>query len=171
MGQKYAAYSNSGQITGFYDSVDSPAPAGVQAIAITDQEWQTCLSQPGWTVANGALVAPPPYVPTLAEQAAAALMAPVAVTSTSTPALSASYTITRDDQTHIQAEVQSLMLNGTFADGSSAVAWPDASGAVHTFTVAQFKAFATAVGAFVAACYKVLNGSSTTLPSAALTIA
>lgn len=101
----------------------------------------------------------------------ALLAGPVAVTSTGTPALSASYGITEQDQAHVLSEVQSLMLNGTFADGSTTVAWPDASGVVHTFSVAEFKAFATAMGAFVAGCYKVLNGSSTSLPSAALTIA
>lgn len=107
----------------------------------------------------------------LLAEAQALLSGPVAITSMSTPALDGSYTISNQDQAHISAEVQSLMLNGTFADGSSTVAWPDASGAVHTFSVAEFKAFATAIGAFVAACYKVLNGTSTTLPSASLTIA
>jgi len=107
----------------------------------------------------------------LLAEAQALLAGEVAITSTGTPALDGSYAITAADQLHIQAEVQSIMLNGAFADGSSTVAWPDTSGAVHTFDVTQFKAFATAVGSFVAACYKVLNGSSTTLPSAALTIA
>ena len=36
---------------------------------------------------------------------------------------------------------------------------------------AQFKAFATAIGSFVAACIKCSIGVSTTLPSASLTIA
>ncbi|MDE2468202.1 MAG: hypothetical protein KGL35_05540 [Bradyrhizobium sp.] len=107
----------------------------------------------------------------LIAEAQALLAGPVTITSTSTPALNGSYGITAQDQAHVLSEVQSIMLNGTFADGSSTVAWPDASGVVHTFSVAEFKAFATAIGAFVAACYKVLNGSSTSLPSAALTIA
>jgi hypothetical protein len=42
---------------------------------------------------------------------------------------------------------------------------------VHTFDAAQFKAFATAIGAFVAACIKCQVGTSTTLPSQTLTIA
>lgn len=124
-----------------------------------------------WTEVTGSWPPAPTAAQELLATATALLRAPVAVTSTGTPALSGSYGITMQDQAHIGAEVQSIMLNGTFADGSSTVAWPDASGAVHTFSVAQFKAFATAIGAFVAACYKVLNGSSTTLPSAALTIA
>jgi hypothetical protein len=40
------------------DSVDSPVPQRVAAIEITDAQWQTCSSNPGWTVANGALVTP-----------------------------------------------------------------------------------------------------------------
>jgi hypothetical protein len=65
MGQKYAAYDAQGAITGFYDDSVSPVPEGMAAIKIPDEQWQTCLSQPGWTVANGALVAPVP--PTAAE--------------------------------------------------------------------------------------------------------
>lgn len=65
MGQKYAAYDAQGAITGFYDSIDSPVPSGVETIEITDEQWQTCLSQPGWTVTDDALTAP--AVPTAAE--------------------------------------------------------------------------------------------------------
>jgi hypothetical protein len=59
MAQKFASYSpTTGAITGFYDSVDSPVPTGVTALAITDTQWQVCLANSGYTVANGALVAP-----------------------------------------------------------------------------------------------------------------
>ncbi len=176
MGQKQASYDSTGKIVAFYDTVDSPAPTGATVLDITEAQWQTCISQQGWTVAHGALVAPPPDpAPTaaqvLAGQAAALLSGPVTITSTSTPALDGSYTITAQDQQHIAVEVQSLMLNGTFADGAASVQWPDATGALHTFDAAQFKAFATAVGAVVAACIKCSIGTSTTLPSAAVTIA
>ena len=59
MGQKYAAYNTAGAITGFYDDVDSPVPAGVTTIAIADEEWLTCInSSVPYTIASGALVAP-----------------------------------------------------------------------------------------------------------------
>lgn len=59
MGQKFAAYNAQGAIIGFYDSFDSPLPSGVEAVEITDDEWQTCIaSQPPYMVASGALVAP-----------------------------------------------------------------------------------------------------------------
>lgn len=58
MGQKYAAYDAQGAITAFYDSADSPPPSGINAIEITDAQWQACISTAGYAVANGALVAP-----------------------------------------------------------------------------------------------------------------
>ncbi|WP_186248509.1 MULTISPECIES: hypothetical protein [unclassified Burkholderia] len=58
-GQKYAAYeADPGPIIGFYDSIVSPVPNGVSAIAITDDEWQQAVETHGYTVSNGALVAP-----------------------------------------------------------------------------------------------------------------
>ncbi len=104
-------------------------------------------------------------------QIIALLAGSVSITSASAPSLNGSYTITAQDQQHISVELQSLMLNGTFADGSSSVAWLDTKGVAHTFDAAQFKAFATALGAFVAACIKCQIGTSTTLPSSTLTIA
>ena len=58
MGQKSAAFDSNGNITAFYDSVDSPVPADVTSvIEITDAEWMACLSQQGqWTVVDGMLV-------------------------------------------------------------------------------------------------------------------
>lgn len=70
MGQKLAAYNTSGAITAFYDTVDSPAPAGVTTIDITDTQWQTCLSNSGYTVVSGVLT--PPSPPTPAQLAATA---------------------------------------------------------------------------------------------------
>ncbi len=56
---KYAAYDETGTIIGFYDSKDSPVPAGVKAIKITHAEWeQTIHGEQGWTVMNGKLTPP-----------------------------------------------------------------------------------------------------------------
>lgn len=60
MGQKHAAYDEAGKIVGFYDSVDSPVPDGVEAIEITDAEWLECLSTAGYSVADGHLLPPQP---------------------------------------------------------------------------------------------------------------
>lgn len=62
MGQKYAAPGAQGLI--YFDSVDSPAPNGLAGlIEITDEDWQECLATPGYTIQNGALVAPAPQTP------------------------------------------------------------------------------------------------------------
>ncbi len=58
MGQKYVAYNSQGTIVTFYDSIDSPPPAGATILPITDAEWKTCSSQVGWTIVSGALTAP-----------------------------------------------------------------------------------------------------------------
>lgn len=70
MSQKFAAYNAQGAIFGYYDSIDSPVPAGVNAIEITEAQWQACIATTGYAVANGALVAPVP--PTTAQLLAAA---------------------------------------------------------------------------------------------------
>lgn len=74
MGQKYAAYDAIGSITAYYDSIDSPVPAGVNVIQITGAQWKTCISSQGWTVSSGTLVAPAPLTTAqlAAQQAAAA---------------------------------------------------------------------------------------------------
>lgn len=109
---------------------------------------------------------------TVPQQAAALLAGTVTVTSASTPSLNGTYTITATDQAHLQAEISSIMLNGTFADGTSTVEWPDTANPPvnHAFNVTQFKTFAIAIGSFVAACAKCINGVSTTLPSNQLSI-
>jgi hypothetical protein len=70
MGQKQAAYDNTGAIVAFYDTVDSPAPAGATVLNITDAQWQAAISTQGYTVVNGVLT--PPAPPTDAELLAAA---------------------------------------------------------------------------------------------------
>ncbi|MBL4776776.1 MULTISPECIES: hypothetical protein [Ralstonia] len=74
MGHKFAAYNAQGAITAYYDSVDSPVPSGVNAIEITDAQWQAAISTQGYTVSNGSLVAPisPTAAQIAAQQAAAA---------------------------------------------------------------------------------------------------
>ncbi|AOJ13141.1 MULTISPECIES: DUF4376 domain-containing protein [Burkholderia] len=78
MGQKYAAFDAQGNITAFYDSVDSPVPAEVvNTIEITPEQWQTCIEQQGqWHIASGALAQVPP--PTGAELLAQSQTAQIA---------------------------------------------------------------------------------------------
>jgi hypothetical protein len=103
-------------------------------------------------------------------RAQALVGSPLAVSSATTPALNGAYATDDGAQAHIAAEIQCVQLAGTFADGTATVAWPDASGAAHVFTVPQFQHFAMAVAAYVAALFKVINGTSATLPPSTATI-
>jgi len=165
MGKKYAAYSKSGQITGFYDSVDSPAPGGVQAIAITDQEWQVCLLQPGWTVANGALVAPnAPTATQLLAQAQAAQIATLYAAYQQAIQFPASYTskggVTKTYQADpgSVANLQSMLLAfGATQTAPSGFYWVAADNTQVPFTYADMQGLAQAFGAQGAAAFQHLQ--------------
>ncbi|HDR9201028.1 TPA: phage tail protein [Burkholderia vietnamiensis] len=43
MGQKQAAYDANRNIVAYYDTVDSPAPAGANVVDITDDEWRALI--------------------------------------------------------------------------------------------------------------------------------
>lgn len=43
MGQKQAGYDAQRNVIGFYDDIDSPAPAGVPVVDITDPQWTFLL--------------------------------------------------------------------------------------------------------------------------------
>jgi len=143
----------------------------------TSLQWIDCTSTTGvaygWTYSNGTFSPPaPPPSPTLAEQAAALLAGTLEVTSGSTPALDGAYAIDATTQAHISAEMLCIQVTGDFAGGTTSIVWPDASGAAHTFpSTAIFQSFALAVAGFVAAAYKVVNGTSTTLPTPSVSIA
>ena len=154
---RYFKNPTSGKVHAYDETVPSQLP--YMDIAIKDN----------WIEVTGSWPPPPPPL-TLAQQAAALLTGTVAITSTSTASLSGNYTVTQADQNHIAAEIQSIMLTNTFADGTTTVSWPDSTGVLHTFTIAEFKTFAMALGSFVAACYKCITGATTTLPNTALTI-
>lgn len=156
------------QIYAFEDDVVVTDTAGVYSFKAADG---TALTLPT-TLAPYVV---PPVVPSpgaaLAAEAGAAFAAGLAITSTGTPALNGTYAIDPATQAHIQAEVISILLNSTFADGSTTVVWPDMAGNTHTFgSIAEFKQFAAAVAAYVAALFKVGNGTLTTLPAATATI-
>lgn len=93
------------------------------------------------------------------------------ITSTSTPSVSGTYNIGGTLESNgIQGEANAVALNGTFADGSEALNWPDIKGVGHSFTVAQFKAFAAAAGLFMAQRMQYAAGLISTAPSSSATI-
>lgn len=43
MGQKQAAFDDTGALVAFYDTEDSPAPEGIQTVDISDEQWTALL--------------------------------------------------------------------------------------------------------------------------------
>lgn len=179
MGQKFAAYNAQGAIIGFYDSFDSPLPSGVEAIEITDAEWQTCLtSQLPYTVENGALTAPT-AAQLAAQQAPQAIASSVSsafatgleIISSSMPSVNGTYAIDQLSQMDIIAIETSLNAGKGFPGGGATFNYPDTSGTMHAFSETNFTDFAAAVRDYVYALKSVIAGASTTLPSNSTTIA
>jgi hypothetical protein len=98
----------------------------------------------------------------------------ITITSTATPALNGAYAVDPTTQFNINSEVVSILTNGVFTNGQTTKAWPDISGPVHVFTVAQFKTFATAVSNYVDGLITtrstLLAGQSAAWPTASATI-
>lgn len=44
MGQKFAAFDAQGNITAFYDSVESPVPNGLSAVRIDNEQWRDLIA-------------------------------------------------------------------------------------------------------------------------------
>lgn len=106
----------------------------------------------GCSYSNGVFSAPAsstPPAPTLAQQAAAAAVSTVALTSTSTSALDGTYSIDNESRLDMQSEVLAFETNGQFLGGQTTIQWPQTDGTIATFTATQFKAFVTKVGAYV----------------------
>ena len=159
MGQKQAAYTASGEIVAFYDTVDSPPPVGVSVIDITDAQWQTCLSQPGWTVVSGVLVAPPTptaaqllvnskaaQIATLQASYQAAINAPVSFKN----AAGVTSTYPAGDTVALNGATAMQNLQRALDAGSAAWTlgkWLDTNNVAQTFTYADLQGLAAAMAA------------------------
>ena len=153
--------------TGNGVSPDGTIPVG--AVECTLAQYENASA---WTVSNGTVVAFAPPAPTLVQQAQALLAGGLTITSTGTPALDGTYAADPDTIGYVNSEVASIALNGTFADGTTSIDWPDASGVPRGFTLAEFKLLAAALGVFVSGIRKCVIGvSGASLPAAAATIA
>ncbi|MET3229445.1 UNVERIFIED_ORG: hypothetical protein ABIC54_001619 [Burkholderia sp. 1263] len=153
MGQKQAAYDSTGAIVAFYDSIDSPLPAGLTAfIEITNEQWQTCInSSPPYTVASGALVAP--TAPTSAQLLAKAKAEQVSslsaacgaaiVSGFTSSALGSAHTYPSNmtDQQNLSTSIMASMLPGTPADWATLFWCADSAGnwSWTSHTVAQIQ--------------------------------
>lgn len=183
MGQKQAAYDNTGAIIAFYDTVDSPAPQGVSTIDITDAQWQAALaSVRPYTVVNKAMTAPAD--PSAAELLAEAQAAKIAELSAackaaiyagfSSSALGSAYHYPAldDDQRNLTASVVASLMPGLPSNWTTPFKCADANGnwAFVPHTVAQIQtAGADGKSAILAAMAK--NQTLAAQASAATTVA
>ena len=163
-------------VLGWYDTEKlhySSLPGGGNLIEMTPEQWAARLTGQ-WAVDRRSLVpySPPAPEPTLAQQAAALLATGLTVTSGSDANINGTYPCDPVSQQRMQAEVISIFMSETFADGEASTSWIDVDGVPHApFSIIQFKSLATAIGAFVAGCTKCITGQSTTLPSSTAEIA
>lgn len=177
MGQKFAAYDASGAIITYYDSVDSPVPNGVEAIEISDTQWQACITSSGWTIVQEKLVAPvPPTDAQVAEQtliqsAYAAMLAGLKIASSSSPALNGTYAVDQLSQMDIIAIETSLSAGKGFPGGVATFSYLDVTGTMRPFSESNFMNFAAAVRDYVYALKSVTAGVLTTLPASSVMIA
>ena len=129
----------------------------------------------GYGYANGEFVAPPaPPAPTLAQQAASALAAGLAITSTGTPAINGTYAIAsgipfgRED---IGTEAQFVSTFSEFTNGAQTLEWPLLNGTFVTFpSTASFMNFAKAAAQYYAAVKAVVAAGQGSFPSNQVTI-
>jgi hypothetical protein len=121
-------------------------------------------------------VAPPP--PTLAQQAAAASIAGLTIASTGPTLTMAATKFPTDAATQgvLNTVVNGLNTNGTFPEGAMTFPMLDAASPTplwHTFTIAQYKAVATAIFNYVSANDLIAAGNplgATVLPASSVTI-
>lgn len=133
----------------------------------------------GWTAveADGTWTFAAP-TPTLAQQAAtalsAALAAGIAITSTSLPAVNATYALDAVSTAQIFQIGTYAHSFGVFPNGGTTLAYPDSAGVPMTFTLAVFVAFLQAVAPLVDAIQTqagiMANGGTASWPSQTATI-
>lgn len=159
-----------------YDTVPTGVPPGLTGNVIAVANNGASI---GWTYQNGTFTDPnPPPALTAKQQAqlqyATAVAAGLVVDWSTSTALNATYALDKTTQFNAMSEVVSINTNSAFTNGQQTKNWPDAGGTYHSFTVAQFKAFATQVALYldnlVTALATASAGQTATWPSATVTI-
>jgi len=144
-----------------------------------DLEWDDVtnispLPQQGWIKSGSAYVQPQPPPPTLAQQAAEAMLAGLTITLSGSITLAATLFPT-DPETQIKLNGVISVINttGGFPGGAETYPIKDASGTWHSFTLAQYKAVAAAIANYVAPLDLIIDGnplSATELPSSSVSL-
>lgn len=170
---RYALVDGEGNVVNVVEwdgAATFPVPAGQSLVAVGSS-----AAGPGWIYADGEFSNPvSPPAPSIADQYAEKLAAGIAITSTGTPSLNATYPI--DDKT-------AILISGLYAGikggdgvpgGGSDFVFTDIGNAPHTFTADDFTALAKAIRdyryALVATKLTLLNNGSADWPAASATI-
>jgi len=111
--------------------------------------------------------------PTIAQQAAAAIMAGLTITLSGSVSLTALFPTDPATTGKLGAVVTTLVGTGAFPGGGTSYPMKDSGGAWHTFTAAQYKAVAGGIAAYVAALDLIIDGNpsgATALPPSTISI-
>ncbi len=166
-------------VIGWYDTTAVPnvmLPLSGSLVTLTTEQWETHFSG-SWGVSGGALVAytAPVLAPTLAQQAAAASVGGLTIALSGSISLAATlFPTDAATQTKLGAVITTINGTGAFPGGVTSYPMKDASGTWHTFTVAQYKGVAGAIGAYVAALDLIADGyplDASALPAASASLA
>lgn len=164
--------------TGVLAYPNLPAPSDL--LTMTPTEWEARLANPsGWAVSNGALVAytPPPPVLTLAQQAATALSAGLAIISSGTPSINGTYAVDPASQSKMGLMYNLIQRAGgaAFPGGLTSLPWPvlvgGTGGVVMFNSVSEFLTVETILGDYVLALDLIVTTGAGSLPAASITIA
>jgi hypothetical protein len=126
----------------------------------------------GWTYSQESGFAEPP-APVLspARQMMAAMAAGLAITSTGTPAISATYHAAGDRWALMLNQAQYVATFGVFSGGLETLPWQAISGPVEFATTAQFLAIARAIGDWQTGWHLFVDGLREAGPAGSVTIA
>lgn len=145
MSQKFVSYDLTGNITGFYDSIDSPIPPGLLFIPISHAEWLDLIHAPygDYKIINKLItkIEPETIKLSIEEQAKHALNSHVIVECKSHPELSGNYAI----DGNVQRKLFHILnfLTDTFPHNKGKFPWKDIDGKIHIFnSVDMFRKFA-----------------------------
>lgn len=160
LADRYAVVDGSGNVVNIVEwdgSNNWSAPNGDTAVLVTGSQ----AAEVGGTYSNGNFS--PATAPSVSpmQQAQAAALSGIAITSTATSSLNGTYPTDQATLNKLQEVALYIAVNGSFPAGQTSMPWADASGQVHAFpTTAEFSAFAKAVADYVAAIDIQITGLS-----------
>ena len=171
MGQKSALYNAlSGEIMGYYDSLDSPLPktlpAGADAVDITDSEWQAGLSSRyAPTVVSGVYTIPSGPTLEQAQATQSALLTASCAAAAYAPVSYSGNTFPADEAAHARLNrLIARLQNGWTPPTGSGL--PTVTGVLVTLTETEAQALANLMATQEAEAFVKLSGLVTQVKNA-----